>query len=122
MALRGFSVRTTFVADDELKLQPVLLNHFHSDDSSGGHGSGHLCTKKKAYPASLEIHQMEGTEEGTNLSHTAFKSVQINLAFLAPTYNLYSVLDEQLVGNGKSVSSMTVEKPSKALSRDAQHI
>lgn len=65
---------------------------------------------------------MEGTEEGTNLSHTAFKSVQINLAFLAPTYNLYSVLDEQLVGNGKSVSSMTVEKPSKALSRDAQHI
>lgn len=46
---------------------------------------------------------MEGTEEGTNLSHTAFTSVQINLAFLAPTYNLYSVLDEQLAGKGKSV-------------------
>lgn len=60
--------------------------------------------RKKANPASLAIQQMEGTEEGTNLSHTAFKIVQINLAFLVPTYNLYSVLDEQLVG--KSVSSL----------------
>lgn len=62
--------------------------------------------RKKANPASLAIQQMEGTEEGTNLSHTAFKIVQINLAFLVPTYNLYSVLDEQLVGKRKSVSSL----------------
>lgn len=61
--------------------------------------------RKKANPASLAIQQMEGTEEGTDLSYTAFKVVQINLAFSAPTYNLYSVLNEQLVVNGKSVSS-----------------
>lgn len=88
---------------------------------SGGHGSGHPCTKKKANPASLAIQQMEGTEEGTNLSHTAFNSVQINLAFLRPL-TICSVLDKQLAGNGKSVCSTTDEKPSKAFSGVAQHI
>ena len=96
-------MRATLAAGEELKLQLVNLNHFHSDGRLLRWFRASMYWRKTK-PASPAIQQMEGTQEETNFTHTAFKIFQMNLGFLAPTDKLYSMLDEQPSGNSQSVS------------------